>query len=259
MLQELTVFALVGFGAQIVDGALGMAYGVVSSSVLLALGVPPSHASASVHAAEVFTTATSAGSHIAHKNVDWKMFWPLAIAGVIGGVIGAYFLTSVDGSKIKPVIVIYLGVMGCVILYRAWKGKGNRPVSPTLAAPLGLVGGFCDAAGGGGWGPTVTSTLVGSGASPRHAVGTVNTAEFFLTVAVSVTFLIALLTGHWRDAEGISKHLTAVIGLIIGGVIAAPLAGKITKHIPVRVFTWAVGILVVLLATYQALHLFKVI
>ncbi|MGE5565901.1 MAG: sulfite exporter TauE/SafE family protein [Parcubacteria group bacterium] len=258
-MEELTVFALVGFAAQIVDGALGMAYGVVSSSVLLALGVPPSHASASVHAAEVFTTATSAGSHIAHKNVDWKMFWPLAIAGVIGGIVGAYLLTSVDGSKIKPVIVVYLGVMGCVILWRAWKGKGNKPVSPRLAAPLGLVGGFCDAAGGGGWGPTVTSTLVGSGASPRHAVGTVNTAEFLITVAVSVTFLTALLTGHWRDAEGISRHLTAVIGLIIGGVIAAPLAGKITKHIPVRAFTWAVGVLVVLIAIYQALHLFKVI
>jgi uncharacterized membrane protein YfcA len=259
MLQELAIFAAVGFAAQIVDGALGMAYGVVSSSVLLALGVPPSHASASVHAAEVFTTATSAGSHIAHKNVDWKMFWPLAISGVIGGIIGAYVLTSLDGSKIKPVIVIYLGVMGGVILYRAWKGKGNKPVSPKLAAPLGLVGGFCDAAGGGGWGPTVTSTLVGSGASPRHAVGTVNTAEFLLTVAVSVTFLISLLTGHWKDADGISTHLTAVVGLIIGGVVAAPLAGKITKHIPVRAFTWAVGVLVVLIAIYQALHLFKII
>jgi uncharacterized membrane protein YfcA len=259
MLQELAIFAAVGFAAQIVDGALGMAYGVVSSSVLLALGVPPSHASASVHAAEVFTTATSAGSHIAHKNVDWKMFWPLAISGVIGGIIGAYVLTSLDGSKIKPVIVIYLGVMGCVILYRAWKGKGNRPVSPKMAAPLGLVGGFCDAAGGGGWGPTVTSTLVGSGASPRHAVGTVNTAEFLLTVAVSVTFLISLLSGHWKDADGISTHLTAVVGLIIGGVVAAPLAGKITKHIPVRTFTWAVGVLVVLIAIYQALHLFKII
>jgi uncharacterized membrane protein YfcA len=178
---------------------------------------------------------------------------------VIGGIIGAYVLTSLDGSKIKPVIVIYLGVMGGVILYRAWKGKGNKPVSPKLAAPLGLVGGFCDAAGGGGWGPTVTSTLVGSGASPRHAVGTVNTAEFLLTVAVSVTFLISLLTGHWKDADGISTHLTAVVGLIIGGVVAAPLAGKITKHIPVRTFTWAVGVLVVLIAIYQALHLFKII
>ena len=259
MLQELIIFTLVGFGAQIVDGALGMAYGVLSSSALLALGVPPSHASASVHAAEIFTTATSAGSHITHKNVDWKLFWPLAITGVIGGVLGAYVLTSFDGAKIKPIIVVYLGIMGCVILWRAWKGAGSKPISPKLAAPLGLIGGFCDAAGGGGWGPTVTSTLVGSGASPRHAVGTVNTAEFLVTTAASVTFLISLLTGHWVDGAGIGKHLTAVIGLLIGGVIAAPLAGKMTKHIPVRAFTWAVGGLVVLLAIYQALRLFKVI
>jgi len=259
MLQEFIIFALVGFGAQIVDGALGMAYGVVSSSVLLAFGVPPSHASASVHAAEVFTTAASASSHLAHKNVDWKMFWPLAISGVIGGILGAYVLTSINGDRIKPFIVIYLGIMGGVILWRAWKGKGNRPVSPKLVAPLGLVGGFCDAAGGGGWGPTVTSTLVGSGAAPRHAVGTVNTAEFLVTSAVSAAFLVALLTGHWVDSAGIGKHLTAVMGLIVGGVIAAPMAGLITKRVPVRLFTWMVGFLVVFLAIYQALRLFKIL
>ena len=148
MLNEFLIFFAVGVGAQIVDGALGMAYGVVSSTVLLAFGVPPSHASASVHAAEVFTTAASASSHLAHKNVDWKMFWPLAISGVIGGILGAYVLTSIEGDRIKPFIVIYLGVMGAVILWRAWKGKGNRAVSPKLVAPLGLVGGFADAAGG---------------------------------------------------------------------------------------------------------------
>lgn len=258
-MNEFLIFFLVGFGAQIVDGALGMAYGVVSSSVLLAFGVPPSHASASVHAAEVFTTAASASSHLAHKNVDWKMFWPLSIAGVVGGILGAYVLTSIDGDKIKPFIVVYLGVMGGLILWRAWKGKGNRAVSPKLVAPLGLVGGFADAAGGGGWGPTVTSTLVGSGAAPRQAVGTVNTAEFLVTVAVSAAFLVALLTGNWKDADGISEHITAVAGLIMGGLIAAPFAGLITKHIPVRVFTWIVGTVVVILAIYQCLRLFKVL
>ena len=258
MLDEFLIFFLVGFGAQIVDGALGMAYGVVSSTVLLAFGVPPSHASASVHAAEVFTTAASASSHLAHKNVDWKMFWPLAISGVIGGILGAYVLTSIDGDKIKPFIVIYLGAMGGLILWRAWKGKATRSISPKLVAPLGLVGGFADAAGGGGWGPTVTSTLVGSGAAPRHAVGTVNTAEFLVTVAVSAAFLTALLTGNWKDADGIGEHITAVAGLIMGGLIAAPFAGVITKRIPVRLFTWMVGGLVILLAIYQALRLFKV-
>jgi len=258
-MNEFLIFFLVGFGAQIVDGALGMAYGVVSSTVLLAFGVPPSHASASVHAAEVFTTAASASSHLAHKNVDWKMFWPLAISGVIGGILGAYVLTSIEGEKIKPFIVIYLALMGALILWRAWKGKSTRRVSSKLVAPLGLVGGFADAAGGGGWGPTVTSTLVGSGAAPRHAVGTVNTAEFLVTVAVSAAFLTALLTGNWKDADGISDHITAVAGLIMGGLIAAPFAGLVTKRIPVRVFTWLVGGVVVLLAVYQALQLFDVI
>lgn len=259
MWTEFLTFLLVGFAAQIVDGALGMAYGVVSSSVLLAVGVPPSHASASVHAAEVFTTAASASSHVAHKNVDWKMFWPLAISGIIGGVLGAYVLTSISGNQIKPFIVIYLGVMGGVILWRAWRGKGNRAVSPKLVAPLGLVGGFADAAGGGGWGPTVSSTLVGSGAAPRHAVGTVNAAEFLVTVAISAAFLTALLTGNWKEADGISDHIFAVLGLIVGGLIAAPFAGFIAKRVPVRLFTWIVGCLVIFLAIYQALQLFKVI
>lgn len=259
MLQDFVTFALVGFGAQLVDGALGMAYGVVSSSVLLAVGVPPSHASASVHAAEVFTTAASASSHVAHRNVVWKMFWPLAIAGVIGGVIGTYVLTSIDGDVIKPFIVGYLGIMGLVILWRAWKGPGKRGMSPKLIAPLGLVGGFCDATGGGGWGPTVTSALVGSGNSPRYSVGTVNTAEFFVTVAISAAFVAALVTGNWRDAEGLMEHAAAVAGLVVGGVLAAPLAGFVVKVVPVRTFTWIVGIIVVLLAIYQGLRLFKII
>lgn len=259
MLQDFLIFALVGFGAQIVDGALGMAYGVVSSTVLLAVGVPPATASASVHAAEVFTTATSAASHVAHKNVNWKMFVPLAIAGVIGGVIGAFVLTSIDGNTIKPFIVVYLGVMGLVILWRAWKGPSKTPTSPRLIAPLGLIGGFCDAVGGGGWGPTVTSALVGSGTSPRYSIGTVNTAEFFVTIAISATFVAALVTGNWKEADGILNHATAVGGLIAGGVAAAPLAAWVVKVVPVKLFTWMVGFLVLSLCLYQSLRLFHVI
>jgi uncharacterized membrane protein YfcA len=212
-----------------------------------------------VHAAEVFTTATSAVSHVAHKNVDWKSFVPLAVAGVIGGVLGAFVLTSIDGNLIKPFVVVYLGVMGLVILWRAWKGKSNKPTSPKLMAPLGLVGGFCDAVGGGGWGPTVTSALVGTGTPPRYSIGTVNTAEFFVTVAISATFVFALLTGHWKDADGLLDHASAVAGLVVGGVVAAPLAGWVVKIVPVRAFTWIVGAMVLLLCLYQALKLFKVI
>ncbi|MBX3478955.1 MAG: sulfite exporter TauE/SafE family protein [Caulobacter sp.] len=258
-MHDFIIFALVGFGAQIVDGALGMAYGVVSSSVLLAVGVPPATASASVHAAEVFTTATSAVSHVSHRNVNWKMFFPLAIAGVIGGVLGAYVLTSIDGNTIKPFIVAYLGIMGLVILWRAWKGPTANGTSPRLIPPLGLIGGFCDAVGGGGWGPTVTSALVGSGTSPRFSIGTVNTAEFFVTLAISATFVWSLVTGNWKDADGVLEHAAAVAGLVAGGVLAAPLAGWFVKMVPVRVFTWMVGFLVLGLCLYQGLKLFAII
>jgi len=251
------IFAAVGFAAQLVDGCLGMAYGVVSTTTLLALGVPPSNASASVHAAKVFTGAASAVSHILHRNVDWKLLIYLSIAGVIGGVLGTFVLTGVDGNAIKPWVIGWLTLMGLVILWRAWKGTRPR-VSPwTHPAPVGLFGGFFDAVGGGGWGPVVTSTLIGSGTNARHAVGTTNTAEFFVAVAISAAFLGALVTGRWQEAEGLKDHVWAVVGLIAGGVAAAPLAGWMTKVIPARLLTWVVGILVVVLAAWQAIQHFK--
>ncbi len=258
-MEDFLLFALVGFAAQIVDGALGMAYGVVSTSILLASGVPPANASASVHAAEVFTTAASASSHVAHKNVRWKMLWPLALAGMAGGSIGAFILTSLDGNAIKPYIVMYLGAMGLLILWRAWRIREPRTVSPKLVAPLGFAGGIFDAVGGGGWGPTVTSTLVGVGAEPRYAIGTANTAEFFVTSAISAAFIMALLTGHWQEADGLMEHAYAVFGLIAGGLLGAPLAGYVTKVIPVRILMWVVGFLVIGLSLYQTLRLFKVV
>lgn len=259
MNEDFLLFAFVGFAAQIVDGALGMAYGVVSSTVLLAFGVPPAAASASVHAAEVFTTAASAGSHVAHRNVNWRLFALLALGGVTGGALGAYVLTSISGDLIKPYIVLYLAFMGLLILWKAWRGVKPRRISSKWPAPLGLVGGFMDAVGGGGWGPTVTSTLVGSGASAREAIGTANTAEFFVTLAISGAFLWALATGHWSDAKDLMAHAWAVAGLVVGGLLAAPFAGWVTKVIPVRVLTWIVGVLVVLLAGYQAARLFHLI
>ena len=245
------IFLLVGFLAQIVDGALGMAYGVISSTVLLAVGVPPATASASVHAAEVFTTAASAGSHALHRNVNWNLLVPLALGGCIGGALGAFVLTSVDGDRIKPMITIYLGVMGAVILYRAARQSRSRAFPTPWSGPLGAVGGFLDAVGGGGWGPTVTSAMVGSGAEPRVSIGTANTAEFFVTSVISATFLAALLTGHWADAGGLTQHATAVAGLIVGGLLAAPLAGLVAKRVPTRPLTYAVGFLVLGLAAFQ--------
>ncbi len=246
------LFLLVGVAAQMVDGALGMAYGVISTSVLLAFGVPPAAASASVHAAEVFTTGASAISHAAYKNVRWRLFLPLAVGGVIGGVAGAYLLTGVDGDAIKPFIVAWLALLGVAILYRAWRNAPPRHHIPDLlTAPLGLVGGFCDAAGGGGWGPTVTSAVVGAGVPPRSAVGTSIAAEFFVTCAISAAFLWALASGRWEAEGGMRQYLTAVAGLVAGGLLAAPFAGLIAKRAPTRALTWAVGALVLALAAWQ--------
>ena len=258
-MQDFLLFLLVGFLAQIVDGALGMAYGVISSTVLLSFGVPPATASASVHAAEVFTTAASAGSHAANRNVNWKLFAPLALGGVVGGGLGAFVLTSVDGDALKPCITAYLSIMGLVIIWRATKKTRERVFPIKFSAPLGLVGGFFDAIGGGGWGPTVTTTMVGTGQDPRVSIGTTNTAEFFVTSAISATFLAALLTGHWDQAEGFASHATAILGLILGGLAAAPLAGVIARVAPRQALTYGVGVVVLVSAGYQALRLFGVL
>lgn len=254
-METFLLFLLVGVVAQGVDGALGMAYGVISTSVLLALGVPPATASASVHAAEVFTTAASASSHVWHRNVDWRLFLPLAIAGVIGGVLGAYVLAGIEGDIIKPFIVAYLAFIGLWILWRAGHDVKPRRLPAWITAPVGMVGGFLDAIGGGGWGPTVSSTMVGAGQEPRRAIGTVNTAEFFLTVAISATFVWSLVTGHWQEAGALRDHFSAVAGLVVGGLIAAPFAGYIVKKIPRRVLTYAVGGLLLLLAAFQGAQL----
>ena len=249
------LFLLVGVLAQAVDGALGMAYGVISSSVLLAFGVPPATASASVHAAEVFTTAASAGSHAWHRNVEWRLFLPLTIAGVIGGVLGAYVLTGIDGAIMKPFIIGYLALIGVWILWRAGHEAPHRHLPAWITAPIGVVGGFLDAVGGGGWGPTVSSTMVGAGHDPRKAIGTVNTAEFFLTVAISATFVWALVTGHWEEAGALENHAAAVAGLVVGGLIAAPFAGLIVKMAPRKVLAYAVGFLLLFLAAFQGAQL----
>lgn len=150
-----------GFAAQIIDGALGMAFGLISSTLLVSfLGVTPAVASASVHTVESFTTAASGASHIAHRNVDWRLFRRLVLPGVVGGVLGAYVLSSVDAAVARPFVMAYLSAIGLYLLYRGWRGEVT-PRKPRIVEPLGLVGGFLDAAGGGGWGPVVTSNLLG--------------------------------------------------------------------------------------------------
>lgn len=248
---DFLLFALVGFLAQLIDGALGMAYGVVSATILLSMGVPPATASASIHASKIATGAASGLSHFAHGNVDRSLLWHLATAGAVGGIAGTFLITAVPGSAIKPWVVTWLLFMGLLILWRAWRGA-PPPVRPfRRRGILGFVGGFLDAIGGGGWGPTVTTTLVGSGVPPRYAVGTSNTAEFFVAVTVTTAFATALLTGHWVETPQIETHIWAVAGLMVGGVAAAPIAGWITRILPTRGLTWVIGSLIVALALFQ--------
>jgi uncharacterized membrane protein YfcA len=223
----------VGFAAQAIDGALGMAYGVSSTSLLLATGASPAVASASVHTAEVFTTAASGLAHLRLGNVDRSMLRTLIFPGVLGGVLGAYVLTSVQGDLLKPFIALYLFLMGALIVLKSLR---NRPaiLKKTPLAPLGLAGGFLDAVGGGGWGPVVTSTLVARGNTPRFSIGSVNAAEFFVTFAEAVTFVVTI--GF--------VNLPVVLGLIVGGVIAAPMGAYVCKRLPARAMMLGVGTLI---------------
>jgi uncharacterized membrane protein YfcA len=230
-------FILFGFVAQLIDGALGMAYGVSANTLLLALGLPPALASASVHTAEIFTTGVSGLSHKKFGNVDKKLFLSLLIPGMIGGAVGAYILVNIDGTVIKPYVNGYLVVMGLIILARAIWQKRVKTKLPIPA--LGLVGGIFDAIGGGGWGPVVTGTLFASSEMPGNkTIGSVNAAEFFVTVTESVMFFITLGVLNWH----------AVIGLLIGGVIAAPFAAFVCAKIPTRLLMGLVGTLVVIVS-----------
>jgi len=236
------LYVLVGFTAQIIDGALGMAYGVSSNTFLLSLGIPPAAASASVHMAEVVTTGISGFSHWRLGNVDWQLVRRLLIPGVIGGMIGAYILTAIDGNIIKPFIAGYLILMGGVIIYKAFTMRPrNQPDEyhgPRISW-LGLLGGFCDAVGGGGWGPVVTSTLVARGKYARTTIGSVNFSEFFVTLAQSIVFVFTL-----RFAE----YWQIILGLLVGGGIAAPLAARMTKKLPLKTLMILVGVLIILLS-----------
>ena len=253
---DILIFAGVGFFAQLIDGALGMGFGVISSVVLLAFGVPPSHTSASVHAAKLFTTAASGASHIIHGNVDRRILIILSVAGTIGGILGALVLVNVAGGSMRPFVFGYLMIMGFVIIWRGLLLPANSSVPGKLIAPLGATGGFLDAIGGGGWGPVVTSSLIGAGAPPRFVVGTVNAAEFVVTCAIVSTFAATLIFGTWIDSEGLSGHLLAVAGLIAGGVPSALMAGWLLKIAPRKPLMIAVGCLVVGLSGYELSKVF---
>jgi uncharacterized membrane protein YfcA len=239
-LLDLLPFVAAGMAAQIVDGALGMAFGVISNTLLISLGVAPAAASAGVHTVETFTTCVSGLSHIAHRNVDWKLLARLALPGIVGAVLGAYVLTQIDAGTAKPFVLAYLAAIG---LFLTWRGVRYPPhhKPARIVEPLGFVGGFLDAAGGGGWGPVVTGNLLAQGAEPRRTIGTVNSAEFLVTLTSAITFVAAL---------GWATFTAATLGLLIGGIIAAPLGAWLVKRISPKPLLVMVGILLTLTSAY---------
>jgi uncharacterized protein len=241
MHMEILVFFGIGFFAQLIDGALGMAFGAISTTALLSFGLSPLHASAIVHTAEVATTGASAAAHLVHKNLTRKLVVELTLAGSLGAIIGAYVLSHVDGQTIRLFVAAYLLLIGFSILLRALRAPPQCDTPPAFATPLGIIGGFLDAIGGGGWGAIVTSTLLGSGHSPRMIIGSVNIAEFAVTIAAATTFFIEI---------GLVP-LNALLGLVAGGVLAAPFGAYVAKHVPARPLSAAVGLLVLGLAGSQ--------
>jgi uncharacterized membrane protein YfcA len=239
--REFWMAVAVGLLAQTVDGALGMAYGLTSTSFLLATGSSPAVASASVHIAEVFTTGVSGISHIKLGNVNKSLFLRLLVPGMVGAAAGAWVVSTVDGAAIKPFIAAYLLLMGLYVISKIFRKIKPRREEPKHVAKLGLFGGFVDAAGGGGWGPVVTTTLVGTGNDPRMTIGSVNLAEFFLTFISAGVFAMLVDENPW----------VTVAGLVVGGMFAAPFAAMLTKRLHTKALLALVGSVIVLISAFN--------
>ncbi len=245
-LLYLLPFVAIGFCAQAIDGALGMAFGVIVNIILVGfLGIAPATASTQVHIVKCFTTAASGASHFYLGNFDKQLFFRLLIPGAIGGIAGAFLLSYVPSKIIAPFVLVYLSAIGLWILVRGLISSPKiRP--PKYVSSIGATGGFLDSIGGGGWGPVATSNLLVQGAEPRTVIGTVNSAEFFLTILISATFIVNL---------GFGDILGPTIGLMIGGVFAAPFGAIVAKYLPKRLMFILVGIVLTLtsiLAIYKS-------
>ena len=235
---------LIGMFAQAIDGAIGMAYGLTASTFLISQGITPAIASGSIHIAEIFTTGASGLSHWRLKNVNSKLFLNLVFPGIIGGLIGVSILANIDGNLIKPWISLYLALMGIYIILKSIKKNLLIKLNNKKVTPLAFCGGLIDAVGGGGWGPIVTSTLVSRGHDPKKTIGSVNSAEFFITISTGISFALFL---------GIS-HPEIIAGLVLGGVTIAPFAAKITTKLPTKFLMLLVGLLIISLS---AINLYK--
>jgi uncharacterized protein len=251
-MRKLILLALVGLGAQLVDGSLGMAYGVTSTTLLLAIGTNPAAASATVHLAEIGTTLVSGASHWKFGNVDWAVVAKIGIPGGIGAFAGATFLSSLSTETAAPVMAIVLLTLGVYILVRftAWglpTGKLGQPLRKRFLTPLGLFGGFVDSTGGGGWGPVGTPAILASGRlEPRKVIGSIDTSEFIVAIAASIGFLVGI------GRENID--VTWVAALLLGGIVAAPIAAWLVRHIPPRILGASVGGVIVLTNTRSLLR-----
>ncbi|AVT31812.1 permease [Plantactinospora sp. BC1] len=238
-MRKLLLLALVGLGAQLVDGSLGMAYGVTSTTLLLAIGTNPAAASATVHLAEIGTTLASGAAHWRFGNVDWKVVAKIGIPGAVGAFAGATFLSSLSTEVAAPIMALLLLTLGIYILVRFTaagipRDRLGQPLRKRFLAPLGLLAGFVDSTGGGGWGPVGTPAILASGRmAPRKVIGSIDTSEFLVAVAASLGFLVGL------GSENV--NFAWVLALLLGGVVAAPIAAWLVRHIPPRILGSAVG------------------
>jgi uncharacterized protein len=237
--QEFFYFLLAGFTAQMIDGALGMAYGVTATTFLLTLGVPISAASASVHTSEIFTSGVSGYMHLKFGNVNSKLFKTLLIPGVIGALLGAYVLVTLEqyANIIRPIVACYTAFLGVLIIQKALKKRIVKKPTKNVGI-LALFGGTMDSIGGGGWGPIVSSTLIASGRHPVYTIGSVNLTEFFVSLASSLTFVTLIGFTHWQ----------VVVGLILGGMVAAPIAAHLSRKLPVKTMMILVGLVVIIVS-----------
>ena len=240
--SEILYYIAGGFIAQMIDGALGMAYGVTATTFLLSVGITPAAASASVHASEVFTSGVSGYMHLKFGNVNSKLFKTLVIPGIIGAILGAYLLSSLEeySSMIKPIVSIYTLFLGVIIIRKALIKRMEKRQLKRVGV-LALFGGYLDSIGGGGWGPIVSSTLIASGRHPKYTIGSVNLTEFFVSLASSITFFTVIGLGYWQ----------VIIGLILGGVVAAPIAARLANKLPVKSMMILVGMVIIIVSLRQ--------
>lgn len=248
---DIFYFIMAGFVAQMIDGALGMAYGVTATTFLTSVGISPLFATASVHSSEIFTSGVSGYMHLKFGNINSKLFKAVLIPGVIGAALGAFLITKLAGLDIvatymSPAISVYTAILGILILRKALtKRIKKRPIR--RIGLLAWFGGFVDAIGGGGWGPIVNSTLIAAGRHPRYTIGSVNLAEFFVSFASSVVFAMF---------AGLSNYGLVILGLILGGMIAAPIAARLSQRLPVRTMMVLVGIVVILVSMRKIILFF---